>query len=100
MLRAWAANAIIETAALLSKYFIHSPSKMLMDLWHVLGLFCRYESQTQPLARQNYWRALAATFSVLSHLPQLLVCCLSFQRGEKMGGGDRKAALRPQWSLD
>lgn len=51
MLRAWAANAIIETAALLSKYFIHSPSKMLMDLWHVPGLFCRYESQTQPLAR-------------------------------------------------
>lgn len=41
MLRAWAANAIIETAALLSKYFIHPPSKMLMDLWHVPGLFCR-----------------------------------------------------------
>lgn len=66
VLRAWAANAIIETAALLSKYFIHSPSKMLMDHWHVPGLFCRYESQTQPLARYNYWRAFATAFSALS----------------------------------
>lgn len=36
MLRAWAVNALIETAVLLSEYFIHSPSEMLMDLWHVL----------------------------------------------------------------
>lgn len=39
MLRAWAVNALIETAALLSEYFIHSPSEMLMDLWHVLCLY-------------------------------------------------------------
>lgn len=53
MLQACAANAMIETAVLLSKYFIHSPSEMLMDLWCVQGLFCRCESQTQPLARTN-----------------------------------------------
>lgn len=84
LLRARAANAIIETAALLSEYFIHSPLKMLMDLWHVLGLFCRCESQTQPLVdRANE-----------ENLLWLLVCCLSFQRKRK-GGGEGKAALRP-----
>lgn len=79
MLRVWAANAVIETAALLSKYFIHSPLKC--------GMFWAFSVDMNL----KYSHLLDRTTE--EHLPQLLVCCLSFQRGKKKGPGCSEAIV-------